>query len=471
MVRFFPRFSVCVVPFGFFLISSSVFASDVPLGANPDNYTWVMGKSGAYRLFDPTGSIRAQYAPGPSVSDISWSTEGSLPAVRETLGSIPDFNIYDSQTGEVIGRILPSVSRDLTFSDIADAAGDVVSLTPAGRLAVLAATGLTVLASVLEPAAALMQSSPSSLPPLSSCASHLLSEFRSEQANPSCWTDSFAGYDSSGGIFVHLVCHTSSCSSVCNIAGFSSSTVSFGDSSGCSASSSSSQSKPSTKDVMDWAKTHPNAAIKAIEDAMLKNPDLAPEIAQELAPFNPQLPDPIPFDYDVSPNPDVVKGPERTVSSETREIPAPVDDPSAKPETETITKTRQPVDFITGGPGGLTEKDTVVTRTTTCVDGSCNTSSTTEYISSSQLSRTLQDRSPFIPPPYSFPPVPSVPFSKVPLKLSVPSSVGVCPPPYSFSVFGRSFSLSYAPFCRVAVMARPYVQALGGVGAALLILR
>ncbi len=439
---------------------------------------WTIGSSG--RVYSRVASrsemldsLRSQLSGLKSTFGLDSSS--SVPAVSQSLDVGP-YLVRDANTGEVIGRVLPSVTRDISLSDVASAAVDVIEATPDGRLASLATTGLGVLATLLL--ASESGSAPLSSPSSSSTAPTPPISASNPYYGPNrCSIAISAGnfYADSPLALAEDICGKDGLPSGPGVNSAGNGATCGGESLGQNCSGTPSDVAPpgygsvSPSDVLAWAKAHPRAAVNAIRDAMLKNPDLAPEIAQEIAPYDPPLSDPLPFDYDISPNPDIIRGPVRTVSRETRSVPLP----SSKTGTgtETITKTEQPVDTLRSGPGGLTEDQTIVRRTTTCIDGSCNTSTTVENISSSQARQNRLDHSPFVPPPFSPLTPPPVVHRNIPLSLSVPSSVGVCPPPVPFVVMGRSYSLSYAPFCRIALAARPYVMALGGVGAAIVILR
>jgi hypothetical protein len=466
----------------------------VSLPAFAGSYSWVFSKRlGAYKVYDPYGTYNTGYSPVSSSLDGGSSPDSSLYSWRYSSGT-GAYKVYDPQGAHLSSDFTPnssfaensasdgvieyfdpqplvfdgagnllsgvSLSRGLSIGDLVDGVGDLLSDSNPYGLAIMAGAGLLGLltdAYQASPAGSSSSSSPpisSSNPyfgpsacsysgsgifgssPMAALTSYLSSNYPGE----SC--DSAAS--SSGGPNSFSVTNVCSRSFLISCSGTGSDTAPSGYG-GLSVS---------PPQMETYFQNNPSEIQTEFAKELAADPQYQQALA-EAESNNPTpipLPTPSPYTYDV-PTPD------QTITG------SPTTTTSTDPTTNTTTTTTTTPSYdISGGPD-VTVTKTSTTDVQTCTSaGSCTTTTTITKSNPQPKAGT------FIPPsvvPPSSSPVTPTPFS---LSLAVPNqSTAVCPSPLSYSAFGQTFNISVQPLCTLATNARPYVEALGAVGAGIVI--
>lgn len=431
-------------------LPSLAFAADPgSLGANPDLYEWKISSDGSnlYRVFSPSGGrLENQFNP------LSTFSEGSSGGVIDTVAPPP--LTIDGATGEVIDGL----SRSLTLGDLVDSLGKLIAADNPIGLTVLTASTVAPLvfqiwknynSSQSNPVSSVGESSYGCASPyfyysVVSCSTGAVSStvgpFSVQGGGPggctagvSFWDDWYSALDGTGP--------------------FASDCPSSGPDSLPSSSLSSPPSNLPQWVDSNWTSDNlANDATSALQD----NPSYSPDLATQLADNSAPLSTPEPYTY-AGPSMDTLSEPSSTSTST---------DPSTGDTTKTITQPSFDVKPATNGDGLQVTKTTTVTTQTCTSSGSCTTTNISVDTS------TPKTASPFVAPTTSIPsssPVSVKSFSTV---LSVPSqSDAKCPANISYTAFNQSFSIDLSPLCQLATNAQPYVEALGAVGAGIVIFR
>lgn len=423
------------------LITGSLFAAlcliSVPAFAVLDtpNYSWRLGQSGnVYKVYDPQGPhLSNNFTPNSSFAENSADN-----GVIEYLSPGP--LTIDGSTGEILNGV--SLSRGLTVGDLLDSLGSLVSTDNPIGLAVLSAS---VLAPLLLDAWNNSQSSSSSP---DSCGSSVYYAVYSNISN-SFTSGPFSSPPTSGY-----------CGSYpdgdCSVNSFSDGTGPF--SSVCPSSGVYTPPSPPSN-LPDWAMNNWPVASPAINTALSNSASNQIDLADSLANNNSPLSTPTPYGYSI-PSPDsTVTGSPTTTSST---------DPSTGQTTNTTSTPSYKFTTPTPPNGVQVTKDTIIVTQTCTSAGSCSTTNTTTNTSPAQQPKLGS----FIPPAVSAPTSSAVTPTPFALDFKLPSqSVASCPQPLTFTVFSNSFNIPLTPLCTLAVDVRPYLEALGAVGAGVVIFR
>ncbi len=210
--------------------------------------------------------------------------------------------------------------------------------------------------------------------------------------------------------------------------------------------------------AIQWAQANPSSFATNVAPTLNASPSDQTSLANDLANNDAPLSTPVPYGYNIpSPDATVTGSPTTTTST----------DPSTG---QTTTTTATPTyDFSSPNGNGVQVDRTIKTVTQSCTSaGSCSVTNTTTNTTPATQPKLGSFTSPAVSAPATSAITPT-PFA---LDLKMPSqSSAVCPSPLSYTAFGTSFTISLSPLCTLATDVRPYVEALGAVGAGLVIFR
>ena len=449
---FLPRHFVgCALACALGLVSLPAFAVlDSP------NYSWRLGSNGnVYKVYDPQGPhLSSNFTPDSTFAENSASN-----GVIESVAPGP--LTIDGATGEILNGV--SLSRGLTVGDLIDGVSGLLKVDNPVGLALL--TG-SLLAPLLIDAYDNSTSSSSGSYP--------------SGLSPSCGV--------SGDIYVILEQHSYCNSTVTALGPVSFSSIANFTNPPAPSSCSGSPSAPywtagpeysdgtgpyssqcpggssgnkyvgapvSQQTVDSWAQNHPNQLLSNLSP--LLTPADQTSLANNLANDNAPLPARFPYGYQIPSSDATVQGSPTTTSST---------DPSTGNTTTTTSTPSYKFSTPTPPNGVQVQKITQIVTQTCTSAGSCTTTNTTTNTSPA----TQPKLGSFIAPTLSAPTTSAVSPTSFPLTLTMPNqSSAVCPSPLSYSAFGQTFNISVQPLCTLATNARPYVEALGAVGAGILI--
>lgn len=432
-LRFGPLYffaALCLVPISAFAVTPSTL----------DQYDFLpfSDGSGYYKVFSSSNlPASSTFDPGSSFA------EGSSGGVIQTLSPQP--LTIDGVSGEVV----TDLSRSLTVGDLLDSLGKLVSVDNPVGLTILAASSLAPL--LLDAYDSANPSSSSSSVPQSgtsfACGSSDYMIVNDTPSSDSCYSPSGPYTDGESG-----VSNTYPCGGTLfpDGSGPDASECPGGSLSGTYIPSSSPPSNLAKYVFDNWDSLEPD-----LSTALQNNPSDSPLLADQLADNDVPLSDPTPYVY--NPTSNTLNSPSSTDTST---------DPSTGDVTKTVSTPSYKVTPSTGK--GLQVIKNITNVTSSCTSsGSCTVTNTST--SSSSESPKLGT---FIPPVASAVSAPVVSSSSVSLSLPAPSvTPGVCPPPLTFSVLSQTYTIPLTPLCSLASDAQPFVESLGGVGAAIVILK
>ena len=436
---FLPRHFVgCALACALGLVSVPAFAVlDSP------NYSWRLGSNGnVYKVYDPQGPhLSSNFTPDSTFAENSASN-----GVIESVAPGP--LTIDGATGEILNGV--SLSRGLTVGDLIYGVSGLLKVDNPVGLAILTGSLLAPLVIQAYDNSTSPTSTPYSCGPsdyyvmeevnCTTSASFDFGPFSSYPSSTYCSPMPASGYEvqpAPGG--------------------------SYADGSGpyaaeCPGGSSAGtyNSSPVSNTTADnWAESHPNQFNTNLSP--LLTPADQTSLANNLANDNAPLPARFPYGYQIPSSDATVQGSPTTTSST---------DPSTG-NTTTTTSTPSFKFSTPTPPNGVQVQKTTQIVTQTCTSaGSCTTTNTT----TNTAPATQPKLGSFIAPTLSAPTTSAVSPTSFPLTLKMPNqSTAVCPTPLSYSAFGQTFNISVQPLCTLATNARPYVEALGAVGAGIVI--
>ena len=432
---FLPRYlTCCALACALGLVSVPAFAAYSGL----PNLQWSQAPDGSWSISQLSPS---NFGPQGAGSFSAGSSDGVIESV-----AAPDLLIDSSGNISLAGRII-TASRNLSIADLADGVGDLLSDSNPYGLAIMAGAGLLGLLTDAYQASPAGSSSP-------------YSETYYCGSTPESAGSGF-NFVPDGDSVSNSVGATATCSFTLGCFNNPPS-LDLGEAPACSngatpsagPNGSSSSLSPSPSQMETYFQNNPSEIQTEFAKELADDPQYQQELAdaEENNPSPIPLPTPSPYTYDV-PTPD------QTITG------SPTTTTSTDPTTNTTTTTTTTPSYdISGGPDVTVTKSSTTDVQTCTSSGSCTTTTTTTK------SNPQPKAGVFVPPsvvPPSVSPVSPTPFS---LSLAVPNqSTAVCPSPLSYSAFGQTFNISVQPLCTLATNARPYVEALGAVGAGIVI--
>lgn len=406
------------------------------------NYSWRQTRDGqAYKVYDPQGPhLSGNFNPGSSFVENS-AGNGVIESV--TPGPLT----IDGATGEILNGV--GLSRGLTVGDLIDGAKALMVPDNPYGAAFLALSLVGTLA--LDAYDNAHSSSGSTYSNTFYCGSTLETAPSGQvwvpQGNYTC-SSSPAPCGGSYG------CFAGQSSGICP-------TQNYG---GCPngatpTSTPNGSSSVTPAQAIQWAQANPNSFATNVAPTLNGSPADQTALANDLANSNAPLSTPVPYGYNIPSQDATVQGSPTTSSST---------DPSTG-QTTTTTSTPS-YKFTTPTPPQevQVQKTTQIVTQTCTAAGSCSVTNNTTNTSPAQQPKLGS----FTAPALSVPSASTLAPTPFALNFTLPSqSSAVCPQPLTFTVFSNSFNIPLVPLCTLSTDVRPYLEALGAVGAGVVIFR
>ncbi len=413
------------------------------------NYSWRQTRDGqAYKVYDPQGPhLSTNINPGSSFAENS-AGNGVIESV--TPGPLT----IDGATGEILNGA--SLSRGLTVGDLIDGAKALmVPDNPYGA----AFIALTLVGQLALDAWENYNSASSSSPPPSSsfyCGSTPVS------VAPNVWepqgTYSCNGSNNApcGGTDGCLGSSPYGPSSFCPVENY---TCSNGDIPSVGPNGSPTATPETPVQAIQWAQANPSSFATNVAPTLNASPADQTALANDLANGNAPLSTPVPYGYNIPSQDATVQGSPKTTSST---------DPSTGQTTTTTSTPSYKFSTPTPPQEVQVQKTTKIVTQTCTTAGSCSVTNNTTNTSPAQQPKLGS----FTAPALSVPSASTLAPTPFALNFTLPSqSSAVCPQPLTFTAFSNSFNIPLDPLCTLATDVRPYLEALGAVGAGVVIFR
>ncbi len=409
------------------------------------NYSWRQTRDGqAYKVYDPQGPhLSTNINPGSSFAENS-AGNGVIESV--TPGPLT----IDGATGEILNGA--SLSRGLTVGDLIDGAKALMVPDNPYGAAFLALTLVGTLALDAYDAA---NSVPSGSTPSCGSSSYYVQgcfvgvtpvyEYPVSSPNlPSGSCDGGSGVYSDTG------------SSYSDGSGPFASSCPGGSQSGTYVSPSVSETPAQ---AIQWAQANPSSFATNVAPTLNGSPADQTALANDLANGNAPLSSPVPYGYNIPSQDATVQGSPKTTSST---------DPSTGQTTTTTSTPSYKFSTPTPPQEVQVQKTTKVVTQTCTGSGSCSVTNSQTTTSPAQQPKLGS----FTAPALSVPSASTLAPTPFALNFTLPSqSSAVCPQPLTFTAFSNSFNIPLDPLCTLSTDVRPYLEALGAVGAGVVIFR